>query len=106
MEQTHAVHMYRQIQSLQSQGWVRWYVPISSTPILSTPISSTPVLLLLAEDLYMDGTFQIAPCFFYQVLTIYVFKHGQRFVVLPSSLVSNLYVDFEHGLMWRGGKAR
>ena len=95
MEQTHIVHIYRQIQSLQSQGWVRWYVPISSTPILSTPIlstpiSSTPVLLLVAEDLYMDETFQIAPRLFYQVLTIHVFKHGQRFVVLPYYCVADV----------------
>ena len=27
----------------------------------------------------MDGTFQIAPRLFYQVFTIHVFKHGQRF---------------------------
>ena len=90
MEQTHIVHIYRQIQSLQSQGWVRWYVPILSTPILSTPISSTPVLLLVAEDLHMDETFQIAPRLFYQVLTIHVFKHGQQFVVLPSSYVAGV----------------
>ena len=37
------------------------------------------LLLLLAEDLYMDGTFQIAPRLFYQVFIIHVFKHGQQF---------------------------
>ena len=72
------------------KGGFAGIVPILSTPILSTPISSTPVLLLVAEVLYMDETFQIAPRLFYQVLTIHVFKHGQRFVVLPSSYVAGV----------------
>ena len=36
-------------------------------------------LLSTAEDLYMDGTFQIAPRLFYQIFTIHAFKHGQQF---------------------------
>ncbi len=36
-------------------------------------------LLAQSEELYVDGTFHIAPRLFYQVFTIHVLKHGQQF---------------------------
>ncbi len=32
-----------------------------------------------SEELYVDGTFHIAPRLFYQVFTIHVLKHGRQF---------------------------
>ena len=34
-------------------------------------------LLSEADTIYMDGTFQICLCLFYQVFTLHAFKHGQ-----------------------------
>ena len=36
-------------------------------------------LLVTAEAIYIDGTFEICPRLFYQVFTINVFVHGQQF---------------------------
>ena len=36
-------------------------------------------LITEAPSLYMDESFQICPCLFYQVFTIPVFKHGKQF---------------------------
>ena len=36
-------------------------------------------LLAQSEELYIDGTFKIAPRLFYQVLTVHCFKHGKQF---------------------------
>ena len=36
-------------------------------------------LLAQSEELYIDGTFKIAPRLFHQVLTVHCFKHGKQF---------------------------
>ncbi len=36
-------------------------------------------LLAQSGELYVDGTFQIAPRLFYQMFTIHTFKRGQQF---------------------------
>ncbi len=36
-------------------------------------------LLGSSHTLYTDGTFNICPCLFYQILTIHAFKHGKQF---------------------------
>ena len=36
-------------------------------------------LLGWLDVLYADGTFNICPCMFYQILTIHAFKYGKQF---------------------------
>ena len=48
--------------------------------LLATPENIR--LLAEAEDLYMDGTFKIAPRLFHQVFTVHAFQHGRQFPLL------------------------
>ena len=42
-------------------------------------------LLGCSDVLYADGTFNICPCMFYQILTIHAFKHGKQIQQLGRS---------------------
>ena len=41
-------------------------------------------ILAEADEPYMDGTFRITPRLFYQVFTVYSFKHGQLGLLSPA----------------------
>ena len=53
-------------------------LPIGLLPFWGTK-KDNPTIVAEANELCMDGTFQITPRLFYQVFTVHAFKDGQQF---------------------------